>query len=73
MDIWRKGGREKWKKESGYHRRSLVETQMYRFKTIMGPRLAGREFNNQVCEAKVKTLILNKMTALGMPKSYRVN
>jgi hypothetical protein len=72
MDIWRKGGREKWKKESGYHRRSLVETQMYRFKTIMGPRLASREFSNQVCEAKTKTMILNKMTALGMPKSHKV-
>ena len=70
-DIWRNLGREKWKKESGYHRRSLVEAQMYRFKTIMGPRLASREFNNQVCEAKVKTMILNKMTALGMPKSYK--
>jgi hypothetical protein len=72
MDVWRKGGRSKWKKESGYHRRSLVETQMYRFKTILGPSLASREFSSQVCEAKVKTLILNKMTALGMPDSYKV-
>ena len=26
--------REKWKKRSGYHRRSLSETAMFRFKTI---------------------------------------
>ena len=72
MDIWRSGGRSNWKKESGYHRRSLVETQMYRFKTIMGPKLASRDFNSQVCEAKVKTMILNKMTSLGMPDSHKV-
>jgi hypothetical protein len=71
-DICRAGGREPWKKQSGYHRRSLVETHMYRFKTILGQRLSSRKFNNQVCEVKVKTLILNKMTALGMPVSHRI-
>jgi len=29
-------GREEWKKKSGYHRRSLSETAMFRFKTIFG-------------------------------------
>ena len=30
----RKVGRKKWKKESGYHRRSLSENTMFRLKTI---------------------------------------
>ena len=30
----RKHGRKKWQELSGYHRRSLVETAMYRIKTI---------------------------------------
>jgi len=33
----RKVGRKKWKQQSGYHRRSLVETAMARFKRIIGP------------------------------------
>nr|ELS32233.1 transposase IS4 family protein [Pseudanabaena biceps PCC 7429] len=28
----RKHGRKKWKRDSGYHRRSLAETTMFRFK-----------------------------------------
>ena len=33
-DIWAAGGRSSWKKTSGYHQRSLVETHMFRLKTI---------------------------------------
>jgi len=32
-------GRKKWKQQSGYHRRSLVETAMARFKRIIRPQL----------------------------------
>lgn len=32
----RQVGRQQWKKESGYHRRSLSETAMFRLKTIFG-------------------------------------
>ncbi|NEO94822.1 MAG: transposase [Moorea sp. SIO3G5] len=31
-------GRSQWKQESGYHRRSLSETAMFRFKVIFGTR-----------------------------------
>lgn len=61
--------RKDWKLHSGYHRRSLVETQMYRWKQILGSRLLSRKFSNQEIEAKLKTMILNKMTALGMPRT----
>ncbi len=39
-------GRKEWKKEANYHRRSLAETAMFRFKTIIGPKLHNRKFEN---------------------------
>ena len=65
------GGKGKWKKESTYHKRSLVENQIFRFKKILGGTLSSRVFANQITETKIKTLILNIMTSLGMPQSYK--
>jgi IS5 family transposase len=70
--VW-EVGRKAWKEEGGYHRRSLVETAMFRFKTIFGDRLAAREEQRQQTEARLKCAALNRMTRLGMPESYRVN
>lgn len=72
QDIWDAGGRMMWKKTSGHHRRSLVETHMFRLKTILGGTLRGRSLPNQKTEAKIMANILNKMTHLGMPKSEKV-
>jgi hypothetical protein len=72
QDIWNAGGRSAWKKSSGHHRRSLVETHMFRLKTILGGTLRGRKFANQQTEAKIMANILNKMTHLGMPKSEKI-
>jgi IS5 family transposase len=66
------GGKKKWKKESGYHRRSLVETHMFRLKTILGGSLKSRDFKNQKTEAKLMANILNKMTSLGMPETVPI-
>lgn len=68
----RQVGRRRWKQESGYHRRSLAETGMFRFKTIFGSRLQARKLAQQQTEAKVKCAALNRMTHLGMPDSYPV-
>jgi hypothetical protein len=65
-------GRAKWKQEIGYHRRSRVETLMYRYKTILGDRLASRKESTQATEVAVKLDVLNRMIELGMPKSYKV-
>lgn len=70
-DMWAAGGQNMWKKTSGYHRRSLVETHMFRLKTILGGVLRSRKFDHQVTEAKIMAKILNKMTSLGMPKSVK--
>lgn len=68
----RRVGRKIWKRESGYHRRSLAETMVFRFKMIFGDHLQAREISRQVTEARLKCLALNRMTHLGMPDSYPV-
>jgi hypothetical protein len=68
----RKVGRKKWKRESGYHQRSLAETAIYRFKTIFGSHLQSRRMAQQQTEAKVKCAALNRMTLWGMPETYRL-
>lgn len=65
-------GRQQWKQESGYHRRSLAETTMFRFKSIFGGRLRRRLFDNQAVELLLKCVALNRMIQLGKPDSYQV-
>lgn len=68
----RKYGRQHWKEDSGYHMRSLVETTMFRLKTIFGDELSARLLETQTTQALIRCLALNKMTHLGMPESYLV-
>jgi hypothetical protein len=68
----RKLGRKQWKVESTYHRRSLVETAFFRLKTIFSDKLRARRMDAQSAEARVRCLVMNRMTSLGMPKSYPV-
>ena len=68
----RKDGRKAWKKNSGYHVRSLAETIMFRLKTIFGGELSARLLETQTTQALVRCAALNKMTHLGMPQSYKV-
>ena len=68
----RKTSRKRWKETSGYHVRSLAETMMFRFKTILGDKLNARKFKNQVTEFLISASIMNKITSLGMPDSYAV-
>ena len=65
-------GRMNWQRSSGYNRRSLVETAMFRYKTIIGRRLHARILRNQRTEAKLGCNVLNRMTGLGMPVSTRI-
>jgi IS5 family transposase len=65
-------GRAAWKKESGYHRRSLAETAMFRMKTIFGGGVASRRPAQQAKEIGIRCRALNIMTHQGMPVSERV-
>lgn len=68
----RKQGRKGWKRKSGYHKRSLVETAFFRLKTLFSDRLRSRRTDNQVTEAMLRCVAMNRMTRLGMPKSYAI-
>jgi hypothetical protein len=63
----RKLGRRKWKKKTGYHMRSLAETGMFRYKTIIGEKLKCRNFRSQETEITIGCKILNTMIKLGRP------
>ena len=64
-------GRTLWKKWSGYHRRSLVETKMHCIK-LLGDKLSARSFNSQVNEIHARIAVLNKFTELGRPHTQVV-
>lgn len=66
------GSNDVWKKKVGYHRRSVAETAMYRFKTLLGAHLSLRNYDAQVGEAMAMVKALNRMTLLGMPHSVRI-
>jgi IS5 family transposase len=68
----RQQGRKQWKVESGYHRRSLGETAMFRFKTIFGDHLSARGLETQSAQFGIRCRALNQMTHLGMPQSVKV-
>ncbi len=76
LEIYGLGGddlaRKLWKKLIGYHRRSLAETGMYRFKKLLGGDLKSRTTLGQQAEAHVKSMVLNIMTRLGMPQSEKI-
>lgn len=61
-------GRKHWKQETGYHRRSLAETTMYRLKTIFSNRVSSRLEESQRVELLLRCKALNHMTTLGMPQ-----
>jgi len=61
-----------WKRESGYHRRSLSETTMFRLKVMFGGKLRRRKFNNQAVELFVQCALLNRMIQDCKPESYKV-
>jgi len=65
-------GRKRWKQECGYHRRSLIETTMFRLKTIFGDRVSSRTMSGQRTQLLLRCRALNLMTTLEMPKSYAV-
>ena len=72
LRLIRKHGRKKWKHLVNYHRRSLAETAMFRFKTTFSSQAFSRRFINQAAELKLKCKVLNKLIRLAKPESYLV-
>lgn len=69
----RETSRQEWKKVVGYHQCSLVETAMFRLKTVLGNRLSARKFENQKVEAAIWCRIINPLTLLGLPNSIVID
>ena len=64
-------GRLAWQTATGYGKRSLVETTMGRYKSLVGPRLRARGFAAQQTEAAIGVAVLNRMLVAGRPDSVR--
>jgi hypothetical protein len=50
----------------------MVENAVFRYKTIIGRSMRSRGIEAQRAEVQLGCRILNTMTRLGMPDSYRV-
>ena len=59
-------GRALWRRWSGYHRRSRVETRMHCVK-LLEQSLMARDFDRQVAEFQIRVAVMNGYTALGIP------
>ncbi|MEX3592849.1 MAG: IS5/IS1182 family transposase, partial [Burkholderia sp.] len=78
--AWRNGavdaiacdGRREWKQHSGYHRRSLAENAMYRFKTLTRNCLWARHIDSQATEVSIRVGVINRMADLARPQSVRI-
>lgn len=66
----RKQGRAAWKETSGYHRRSLVETHIGRYKKSLGDTLRARTLANQQTETRLGCALLNRMLQCAKPEAY---
>jgi IS5 family transposase len=65
-------GRAAWKREVGYHQRSLAETAVWRWRSFFGDHVHARTPDRQCTEVFICGAAFNRMTALGMPDSYPV-
>jgi Transposase DDE domain len=71
IQLIQEKGRRSWQRAVGYGKRSLVETAMFRYKTLIGPTLRARTLATQKTEARIACSVINRMTQLGMPLSQR--
>ena len=68
----RSHGRKKWKRTRDYHRRSLGETAVCRYKQLVGRFVEARRWACEQVEVKLGAKVLNKMMRLGMPETVKV-
>ena len=64
-------GRMNWQRVRKYGNRNYSELCIQRYKRMLGNKLHAREFSRQRNEAMLGCGVLNKMTSMGMPLSYR--
>jgi Transposase DDE domain len=73
ISIGRGEGRDlrlkEWKKENHYHQRSLVESMMFRMKSIFGDQIRSRTIENQRTDLLIRCYAINRINLLGLPVS----
>ncbi len=60
-----------WQRNRQYGRRNLSELAVQRFQRILGDSMHARDMGRQKNEAMIGCGVINKITALGMPASYK--
>jgi hypothetical protein len=71
LEMITEKGRLAWQKATDYGKRSLVETTMGRYKTLIASRLRARGFAAQQTEAAIGVTVLTRMLAGGRPDTVR--
>ena len=66
-------GRRRWKQTSGYHGQARVENAFFRYKSIIGDGLRACSPAGRGTAVVLACSILNQMTGLGRPISYRID
>jgi hypothetical protein len=65
-------GRMGWQKASGYNWRALVESDVARWKRVIGDGLRSRTDGRQATEVSIAADVLNRMLDLGRPEYVRI-
>jgi Transposase DDE domain len=65
-------GRMGWQRVSGYNWRALVESDISRWKRVIGDRLRSRTDGRQETEVAIAADALNRMLDLGRPRYVRI-
>jgi hypothetical protein len=58
-----------WKTDNNYHQRSLVESMMFRMKSIFGDQIRSRTIENQRTDLLIRCYAMNRINLLGLPVS----
>jgi len=67
-----KHGRVAWQRASGYTKRARADTEMARFKQVIGNGLRSHTDGRRATEVEVAVHVLNRMLELGHPNSVRI-
>ena len=65
-------GRMGWQRASGYGWRALVESDVSRWKRVIGDGLRSQTDGRQTTEAAIAANVLNRMLELGRPEYVRI-
>jgi hypothetical protein len=65
-------GRMGWQKGSGYNWRALVESDVARWKRVIGDALRSQTDGRQATEVAIAAGVLNRMLELGRPEYVRI-